>query len=647
MSSEIDGTMISRLKTLNSAVHPSALVLHKAAQIAETIQQLLDELEVGSALHNQVLMHERSLSKAIHYLEATHHKIVFIGSIGVGKTTAICHLLGLVIGDKPLLSTGAGRTTVCEVVVSGGKEIMISEGKENTIHIEPLSEEEVKNYLEDFADSILTSGSSRTDQEETFKLSAEIERSLRNMMGLPIERKKDENGKRITIDHAKLRANEIGEKSALVADFMARINLPARTKTQLTHPQNDELPPFEWLQKHFAEINNGRNPDVPLPRKIIISIKRSLFGDHSLQISIVDTKGVDQTANREDLEQQILDKRALLVLCSRFPDAPDKATVELLRNVIDAGLGNRISEEITLLVLDRNDEAKQVNDFDGPANDITDGREIRQDQIRNDLVQTLKLERIQIDFFNALQDAPLDLRARMFERLAAMRRGYEQHIDGIAGALDDIIHRRQDILAELAFRHVSNTIRTWLRQNNSLRITVSRIYAPLIDTISSREVYAASVRASVNRLGYWQNLDYYYEISFSARCLAGKPFQEPLRDFKALINNLEQQSDLHYSRQFLRQLRSHIETRMEEIHDAIAEIGRRVYEEVLKIDNKFWLTVQNEWGRGPGYKQRIANDTQTWFTEEQSKQKEELVTQHLQKHWTLLLTDIEKMLEKP
>ena len=117
-----------------------------------------------------------------------------------------------------------------------------------------------------------------------------------------------------------------------------------------------------------------------------------------------------------------------LVLCSRFPDAPDKATVELLRNVIDAGLGNRISEEITLLVLDRNDEAKQVNDFDGPANDIIDGREIRQDQIRNDLVQTLKLERIQVEFFNALQDAPVDLRARMFERIAAMRRGYEQHI---------------------------------------------------------------------------------------------------------------------------------------------------------------------------------------------------------------------------
>lgn len=241
MSSEIDNAKIRLLKGLNPAIHPSALVLHKAARIAEAVQQLFDELEVGSALHNQVVMLDRSLSKAIHYLESTHHKVVFIGSIGVGKTTAICYLLSLVTGDKPLLSTGAGRTTVCEVIVSDSQEIIISESKENTIDIEPLSEDAVKNYLEDFADSILASGLSKIDQDETFKLSAEIERSLRNMMGLPTERKKDETGKRIIIDHAKLKASELGEKSALVADFLTRINLPERTKTRLVYPQDDEL----------------------------------------------------------------------------------------------------------------------------------------------------------------------------------------------------------------------------------------------------------------------------------------------------------------------------------------------------------------------------------------------------------------------
>ena len=222
----------SHLKKINSAVHPSALVLHKSVRIAETIEKLLKELKIGSALHNQVLMHEHSLLKAINYLESTHHKIVFVGSIGVGKTTAICYLLGLVIGDKPLLSTGSGRTTICEVV--------ISEGEEDAIEIEPLSEIEVKNYLEDFADSILAFRPARVDNEDIFKLSAEIERSLRNMIDLQIERKKDEVGKRIAIDHAKLRANELGDKSALVNDFLKRINFSHRIKTRLVYPQDNE-----------------------------------------------------------------------------------------------------------------------------------------------------------------------------------------------------------------------------------------------------------------------------------------------------------------------------------------------------------------------------------------------------------------------
>lgn len=641
MSSEIDNITISRLKDLDLSLHPSAPVLHKAARIAEKIKQLFSDLEIGSVLYNQVLMHDRLLSKAINYLESVHHKVVFIGSIGVGKTTAICHLLNLVTIDKPLLSTGAGRTTICEVI--------ISESEEDTILVEPLSESEIKNYLGDFADSLLASGSStqKSSSEEVFTLSAEIERSLRNMLSLPIERKNEESGKRVNIDHAKSLANKIGDRNTLIDDFLVRINLSKRTKTRLEYPPNSELPVFEWLQKNFAEVNNGRNPDVSLPRRIIVSLKRSLLGDQSLKISIVDTKGVDQTANREDLEQQIIDKRALIVLCSRFPDAPDKATVEFLRNVIDSGLGSRIAAEINLLVLDRNDEAKQVNDFNGPVGDITDGREIRNDQIKNDLIKALKLQNVEVNFFNAHNDASTDLRARIFERLAMMRRVYEQQIDSIDNALEDIIYRRKDILAELAFQKVSKTIRAWLQKNRSIILSASRIYESLIGIISSRDIAASSVRASVNRLGYWSNLDYYYELSFSSRRLAVKILEEPLREFNILINNLEQQSDLHYSRQFLRQLRHRVETRVGEIYELVADLGRKVYEESLKNDGRLWLELQNEWGRGPGYKQRIANGTQDWFNEKSLERKEELVTQNLQEYWASLLTEIENMLDNP
>ena len=52
------------------------------------------------------------------------YNLLFNGEVGIGKSTAICHLTGLIDGDclkkgeetdrLPLLKTGSGRTTVCE-----------------------------------------------------------------------------------------------------------------------------------------------------------------------------------------------------------------------------------------------------------------------------------------------------------------------------------------------------------------------------------------------------------------------------------------------------------------------------------------------------------------------------------------------------
>ena len=67
-------------------------------------------------------------------LTLERHRLVIIGQVGVGKTTAICHLVGLTADrekrktsktgpDKmvqvteDLMATGSGFTTLCEVVV--------------------------------------------------------------------------------------------------------------------------------------------------------------------------------------------------------------------------------------------------------------------------------------------------------------------------------------------------------------------------------------------------------------------------------------------------------------------------------------------------------------------------------------------------
>jgi hypothetical protein len=78
--------------------------------------------------------------------------LVFIGKVGTGKTTAICSLFGLLgnfergkaprtqIRTEPLLSTGSGRSTICEVE--------IVRATQTAIEVEPLDGQEMHALLE-------------------------------------------------------------------------------------------------------------------------------------------------------------------------------------------------------------------------------------------------------------------------------------------------------------------------------------------------------------------------------------------------------------------------------------------------------------------------------------------------------------------
>ena len=112
-------------------------------------------------------------------LNIDKYKIVFIGTIGQGKTTAICHLFNLIsdfkvsrtihkkttnfIATKELLSTGSGRTTICEVILKAAEKTYIE--------IEPYTVDEMENLILDFCDSIVIRSSDNSEAKLfSFKL---------------------------------------------------------------------------------------------------------------------------------------------------------------------------------------------------------------------------------------------------------------------------------------------------------------------------------------------------------------------------------------------------------------------------------------------------------------------------------------------
>ena len=164
---------------------------------------------------NSLISKLKRLDKISSILEIQKYRIVFIGTIGAGKTTAICHLFNLIhdidkaveINKKkrtvnvtePLLSTGSGRTTISEVIIRSDEKIYIE--------IDPYSKEKLEFLINDFCESFYN------NKPEGEVISIEIERALRSITNLKkIQKKnKDKNGMVTskTIDMAKEKAKEI------------------------------------------------------------------------------------------------------------------------------------------------------------------------------------------------------------------------------------------------------------------------------------------------------------------------------------------------------------------------------------------------------------------------------------------------------
>ncbi|MEH2080691.1 MAG: hypothetical protein V7K89_12015 [Nostoc sp.] len=195
-------------------------------------------------------------------LSIDKYQIAFIGTIGQGKTTAICHIFNLigdfnvyktianksrnVIETKELLSTGSGKTTICEVIIKAAEKTYIE--------IEPYPVDEMENLIFEFCESIANKDNPQPDRNIT--ISKEIERAIRNVTEMKLRSKTINDGERKKteiIDPAKEHFQELGlEELKKVA--LNNAKLESRTTTNIEfHNQNNEQ---EWIKNSFAAINN-------------------------------------------------------------------------------------------------------------------------------------------------------------------------------------------------------------------------------------------------------------------------------------------------------------------------------------------------------------------------------------------------------
>ena len=86
-------------------------------------------------------------------------------------------------------------------------------------------------------------------------------------------------------------------------------------------------------------------------------------------------------------------------------------------------------------------------------------------------------------------------------------------------------------------------------------------------------------------------------------------------------------------------------TSYEELLRKAQLMGQTVFKDALKADPVFWQACMGEWGRGPGYKTRVAAHNRTWFDNESRRKLEVELKDLIGREWAKTLQCVTDLLE--
>jgi len=619
--------------------HADQDLFWSAENVAKELRDLGNRDDVKSVFEKRIAEYITELSQTSALLLADEYQVAFIGSIGVGKSTAICKMTGLEVPGAdaqppiPVLEAGGGGVTICEV--------HLRHGPEYGLIVEPRSEDEIRRDVSDFAEFFLSPQLGDVSDErdgsdgDSPGLSKEIARAVRNMSGLRVRREKGLDGKTIRHDEAKELASQFTEPRALAVEILSRMQLHRRDRRDIWYSNTAGKSALQWLKETFALINNGRHPEFSLPKRIEVVVMDEILGMDSVSVRLIDTKGIDQTAERADLECHFDVPHTVTVLCTGFNSAPAPEVQLLLKRAKETGVRN-LPLKSAVLALPRPSEALAVkDDTDGTtAKSTEDGYELKREQAEMQL-HRLGLEGLQVGFFNSREDAPSSLRDLLAARILALQESYRARLAEVVANAKTLLQNYEKEQVQEVLHEAAHRLAVWLKNNEQLGRTNLTVHDSLFEALG--RAYASTIRATVNRAGAWSNLDYAHHLGHGARRIASAAADKNFESFKAVATNLLQEPELVDAQDLVRQALRVMESSIEELTRKVQLLGQAIYLDELKADREFWNGCLTEWGRdkidGKGYRDRVSSRNREWFDANARVHYEDLVRELLDKEW--------------
>ena len=618
--------------------HPDEQILWEAEGAICRVKKLADSPDTKNVLAKRLETFLFEINNVAGQVLKTEHNVAFVGKIGVGKTTALCRMTGLeVLKDgrlEPVLEVGAGGTTVCEV--------RVQQGSTCSLHIEPMDSDAFHWEVLEFAYFLTQKVESENGEQEdggqdAHGTSKEIERVIRNMSDLRVFRRRLPDGKRERIDHAGELAENYTNPSTLAGEILARIRPQQRTRRQIRCPEISGQEPLVWLKDIFEQLNNGQHPEFSLPKRIDIMVPQSILCEGLLSICLVDTKGIDATAERADLETHFHEPGTLMVLCSSFNDTPSTDVQELLSRAKDAGFSD-LDTKAVILSLPRSDEALAVRDdyTRMPTESVAEGYELKGEQAEMSL-KTQKLPCTAIEFFNAREDNPQHIADFLLKQVERIRQKQCDRLKEVITGAIELVDNADQAQAQEIYQQVARRIRLWLEDNREIEGLHGRLEDSLTTAIS--RAHPSSVHASVRREGNWHNPDYSHQLRHGARVMVARHLIPKQDDFEGTAKGIFRDEELAPAFGLVLQARRILEDGITSLLARSESLGERIYIQDLKPDAQFWTECRVQWGRGYvdglAYRDRVAKQHRGWFSD--SKQFQTMLQELVERDWRQIL----------
>jgi hypothetical protein len=169
-----------------------------------------------------------------------------------------------------------------------------------------------------------------------------------------------------------------------------------------------------------------------------------------------------------------------------------------------------------------------------------------------------------------------------------------------------------------------------------------RPFEKLISAI--RNLHPRTVWASVVRQGSWINLDVYHYVGIGVAADAQERTRVPVLELEAALGRMLADDQLSAVHEFLKEAVKSIEYWRDEFLQEAARLGRDSFRPALKEAMPLWNSCAAEYGRGYGFRDRVAAHFQEWFTNPAQSGVLELVENALSEQWTCsFVSNVEKL----